>query len=189
MATAFGHMAVAYAMGKTVNPVWHSKRFWLLTMLCCVLPDADVLGLVFGIPYEHILGHRGITHSISFAILGGMVVPKLAVPTLSCWSGRYGVFVIYFGLVILSHGMLDALTDGGLGIAFFAPFDPTRYFLPWRPIAVSPIGLTKFFSSWGFGVLLSELTWIGIPVTFWLLSRWGRLRKKGSYCFATPKKI
>lgn len=171
MASAFGHIAIAYAMGKNMNLVRPATRFWGLTVLCCLLPDVDVLGFVLGIPYEHVLGHRGITHSIAFAILVGIVVPKLAVPTIPCWSGRYGVFVIYFGLVTMSHGLLDAFTDGGLGIAFWAPFDNTRYFFPWRPIAVSPIGLAQFFSSWGLNVLLSELVWIGIPVTCWLLSQ------------------
>jgi hypothetical protein len=33
------------------------------------------------------------------------------------------------------------MTDGGLGCALFWPFDTTRYFAPWRPIPVSPIGL------------------------------------------------
>nr|HRC76832.1 rhodanese-like domain-containing protein [Kouleothrix sp.] len=32
------------------------------------------------------------------------------------------------------HGVLDAMTDGGLGVAFFAPFSATRYFFPFRPI-------------------------------------------------------
>ena len=174
MASAFGHMAVAYAIGKPLNPSRSSKRFWLLTVLCCLLPDVDVLGLILGVPYEHVLGHRGITHSITFAVLVGIVVPQLAEPNISYWSGRYGVLVVYFGLVTLSHGFLDAFTDGGLGIAFFAPFDATRYFFPWRPITVSPIGLGQFFSSWGLGVLLSELVWIGIPVTFWLLGHWAK---------------
>ena len=168
MASAFGHMAIAYAMGKTLNPAWASARFWVLTVLCCVLPDVDVLGLVMGIPYEHVLGHRGMTHSIAFAIVVGIVVPKLAVPTIPYWSRRYGVLVIYFGLVTMSHGLLDAFTDGGLGIAFFAPFDTTRYFFPWRPIAVSPIGISQFFSLQGLSVLLTETIWIGIPACLWL---------------------
>jgi len=68
----------------------------------------------------------------------------------------------------MSHGLLDAFTDGGLGIAFFAPFDPTRYFFSWRPIAVSPIGISQFFSLWGLSVLLTEAIWIGLPVWLWL---------------------
>lgn len=180
MASAFGHIAVAYAMGKTVSPVWATSRFWVLTMLSCLLPDADVLGLLIGIPYEHVLGHRGITHSIAFAVLVGIVFPKLAGSTIPFLSRRYGLLVIYFGLVTMSHGFLDAFTDGGLGIAFFAPFDTTRYFFPWRPIMVSPIGLAPFFSSWGLGVLFSEFVCLGIPVACWLIGLRGLKKKKAS---------
>ncbi len=168
MASAFGHVAVAYAMGKTLNPAWATTRFWVLTVLCCLLPDADVLGLAFGIPYEHVWGHRGLTHSIVFAVFIGLVIPKLAVSSLAFSGSQYVTLAVYFSLVTLSHGILDAFTDGGLGVAFFSPFETTRYFFPWRPIAVSPIGFTQFFSSWGLGVLFNELVWVGIPVICWL---------------------
>ena len=168
MASGFAHMAVAYAMGKTLNPSWPTKRFWVLTLLCCVLPDVDVLGLVMGIPYDHVLGHRGITHSVVFAIMVGIVMPRVLTSGFSCRTYRYWSLAVYFSLITLSHGVLDALTDGGLGIAFFAPFDGTRYFFAWRPIAVSPIGVRQFFSHWGLSVLLTEGIWIGIPVCLWL---------------------
>jgi inner membrane protein len=71
---------------------------------------------------------------------------------------------LYFFLATASHGFLDAVTNGGLGVAFFSPFDNTRYFLPWHPIAVSPISLTRFFSGRGTAVLQSEFIWIWIPV-------------------------
>ena len=41
------------------------------------------------------------------------------------------------------------MTDGGLGVAFFAPCDEMRYFLPWRPVMVSPIGVVEFFTHYG----------------------------------------
>jgi inner membrane protein len=178
MASAFAHVAVAYALGKSLSSQFHTSRFWWFTMACCLLPDADVLGLVIGIPYEHMLGHRGLTHSIVFAMLLGWVVPRLAAPTIRYGTRRYWVFAVYFFLVTLSHGFLDALTNGGLGIAFFAPFDSTRYFFPFRPVAVSPIGISAFVSYEGFRVLLSELVWIGIPVGVWLLCV-GVIRKTG----------
>jgi len=70
---------------------------------------------------------------------------------------------LYFFLAAASHGVLDALTNGGPGIAFFAPFDTDRYFFPWRPIVVSPIGIRPFFSGWGLGVIESEFVWIWLP--------------------------
>jgi inner membrane protein len=69
----------------------------------------------------------------------------------------------YFFLATASHGLLDAMTDGGLGVAFFSPFATTRYFLPWRPILVSPIGVTRFFSPRGLAVLRGEIFWIWLP--------------------------
>jgi inner membrane protein len=55
------------------------------------------------------------------------------------------------------------MTNGGLGVAFFSPFDNTRYFFPWRPILVSPISLARFFGGRGVAVIQSELIWIWIP--------------------------
>jgi inner membrane protein len=54
------------------------------------------------------------------------------------------------------------MTDGGLGVAFFAPFHNERYFFPWRPIAISPIGM-GFFSERGLEVIISELRWVWLP--------------------------
>jgi hypothetical protein len=41
-------------------------------------------------------------------------------------------------LATASHGILDAFTDGGRGIAFFAPFGTERYFFPHHPDAGLP---------------------------------------------------
>ena len=48
------------------------------------------------------------------------------------------------------------MTDGGLGCALLWPFDLTRYFAPWRPIPVAPIGLS-FFTPFGGAIALTEL--------------------------------
>jgi inner membrane protein len=65
--------------------------------------------------------------------------------------------------IAASHGVLDALTDGGRGIAFFAPFDSARHFFPWRPIPASPLGARAVLSPYGARVVLSEAVWIGLP--------------------------
>jgi inner membrane protein len=64
------------------------------------------------------------------------------------------------------------MTDGGLGVAFFSPFDNHRYFLPWTPIRVSPIGLGRFFSPRGLEVLQSELLWIWLPAAVLAIAAW-----------------
>ena len=69
----------------------------------------------------------------------------------------------YLFLATASHGLLDAMTEGGLGVAFFSPFNNRRYFLPWRPVGVSPVAVLRFFAPRGFAILQSELLWIWLP--------------------------
>jgi hypothetical protein len=66
-------------------------------------------------------------------------------------------------LAVACHIVLDAATSGGQGVAAFWPLSAERYFLPWRPIRVSPISLHAFFSARGVAVLLSELRWVWLP--------------------------
>lgn len=143
------------------RPQWPA-RTWVLGVACAILPDADVVGLFLGIPFGSPLGHRGLSHSLPFAAAVAAVV--VAVGFRHVPEGVSGPRLwLYLFLATASHGVLDALTDGGPGIAFFAPFDNARYFFPFRPIVVSPLGIRPFFSGWGLRVIESELIWIGVP--------------------------
>ena len=113
-------------------------------MALCVLLFPILMSLDFISASDTVTswGHRGFTHSIIFAALIATIAVgaafRRALPSIS----RFSVWM-YFFLATASHGLLDAMTDGGLGVAFFAPFDNRRYFLPWTPIRVSPIGITR----------------------------------------------
>lgn len=128
--------------------------------ICSMIPDLDVIGFKFGIRYNDMLGHRGFTHSIIFAA----ALAALLSFTLFR-NGELNLWLIFLFLFLstLSHPLLDMLTNGGLGIALFAPFSNARFFFPWRPIEVSPIGIGSFFSEWGIRVILSELKWVWLP--------------------------
>ena len=170
MATIFSHAVAAVAIGKACTPNKMAWRFWALTVLCSILPDIDVIGFAFGIRYGDLFGHRGITHSLFFALLLGCAVVLLFFKEGAQSISKSGL-IAYFALVTASHPLLDAMTNGGLGVAFFAPFDATRYFLPWRPIEVSPIGM-DFFSPRGMEVLMSEIVWIWLPSLALILAVW-----------------
>lgn len=172
MASIFSHALAATALGKLYTGEKMPLRFWGLSAACAMLPDADVAGFAFGIRYGDMLGHRGLSHSLCFAFLVGWLVGALAFRDVPLWSRRFWSLSLYFFAVTASHGLLDALTNGGRGVAFFAPFDATRYFFPWRPIEVSPIGL-GFFSDYGLRVVLvSEMIWIWIPSLLLVISVW-----------------
>ncbi len=164
MPTAFTHGFVAVALGKAHTAEKMPLRFWVLSVLCAVLPDADVIGFRFGIHYSDMLGHRGFSHSLIFAFVLAFLVVMLAFRRVPRFSKKWRVLFAYFFVVTSSHGLLDAMTTGGLGIGFFIPFDNTRYFLPWRPVAVSAIRLSKFFSLSSLHVIASELLWVWMPL-------------------------
>jgi inner membrane protein len=67
------------------------------------------------------------------------------------------MLALFLFVVTASHGVLDAMTNGGLGVAFFAPFTSARYFLPFRPVQVSPISLAAFFTHRGVDKNLEQL--------------------------------
>jgi len=103
-------------MGKVFRTGELKWRELFLGALCSVLPDLDVIGFLFGIENGDLWGHRGMTHSVLFAAL---VAVSLAV--LWCRgkpaAAMTGLFS-YFFLCTASHGVLDVMTDGGLGVAF-----------------------------------------------------------------------
>lgn len=137
------------------------RRAVVAAAIGAILPDADVAAFALGIPYEHPLGHRGFTHSIAFALLYAGLAALIL---------RVRAFPFLF-LCTVSHTLLDAMTDGGLGVALFSPFSNERYFFPWTPIRVSPIG-AGFFSPRGLETLASELVWVWVPcVTLGLLGK------------------
>ncbi|WP_074409320.1 MULTISPECIES: metal-dependent hydrolase [Aquimarina] len=177
MASIFAHGFTAYAFGKSFSKEIYTKKLWILGIICSILPDADVIGFKFGITYESFWGHRGFSHSLLFALLLGIIVTFIFYSKKAYPKTRVAL-ILYFTVCTAFHGVLDAMTTGGLGIAFFSPFDTTRYFFPWRPIQVSPIGASKFFSTWGIKVLLSELIWVAIPTSIYILViRYFRKRK------------
>ncbi len=162
MASLISHAVAALGIGTTFALPQVPNRVWIIGATCSMIPDIDVIGFRFGTRYGDFWGHRGFTHSLVFAAMLASAI--LAVGFFQeRQSVRRVVLWLYFFLATASHGLLDAMTNGGLGVAFFSPFDNTRFFLPWRPIVVSPISVTRFFSDRGIAILQSELLWIWIP--------------------------
>jgi inner membrane protein len=138
MATVVSHFLVGVGMYRFVDrgrDPWWTGPF--VAGCLAVLPDGDALLMpwnAYGDPW----GHRGMTHSLAFAVVAGALA-ALLIRRRVTFPGGFAGLAAMLAAVTASHGLLDAMTDGGLGVAFFAPFDLTRYFLPVRPIPVSPI--------------------------------------------------
>jgi inner membrane protein len=162
VASLISHAVAALGIGTIFARPPVLKRVWIVGVVCAMLPDIDVVGFRLGIRYGDFWGHRGFTHSLLFAAILATLVLVAGFSRGLPGLGRAWLWT-YFFFATASHGLLDAMTNGGLGVAFFSPFDNARYFFPWRPILVSPISLTRFFGVNGLAVLESELLWIWIP--------------------------
>jgi inner membrane protein len=161
MPTIFTHAVAAAAIGTVALPPKTPLRVWTVGVLCAMAPDLDVIAFPLGISYSDMLGHRGLTHSIAFALALSLLASVFVWRDSAFDRTRWRIWLFLF-LVSASHGPLDALTNGGNGIAFFAPFSAERYFFPVTPIEVSPIG-RGFMSERGLRVLASEFVWVWIP--------------------------
>ena len=178
VASAFTHALAAAALAHVIVP--RQRGLLLLGALSAAAPDLDVIGFRLGVAYADVLGHRGLSHSLPFAAASAAVLAY-------AWCRHAGANTnpsspwrtwLYLFAAIASHGLLDGLTNGGLGVAFFAPLDSGRYFFPWQPIEVSPISVSRFFTARGWRVLHSELlvVWLPALAIVLLTSLWRRAR-------------
>ena len=161
MPTVFSHPAVPLALGIGLGPRIVPPRLLAAGVLAAALPDLDVIAFSWSVPYGSGLGHRGFSHSLFAAAavaLAGVALSR----RLQAGAGRT---VLFLFVAMASHGILDAFTDGGQGVALLWPASAERFFAPaaLRVIEVSPIGLTRFLSARGITVLESELRWIWLP--------------------------
>ena len=164
MPTVLTHALAAGALVAVAPAEAPKARLAVAMGLLATVPDLDVIGFRAGIPYGDVMGHRGFTHSILFAVLAGFTVAAVFFRSLGVrsrsWWGACGLLC----LATASHGFLDAFTDAGLGIGFFIPFDNGRYFFPWRPLATSPLSVSAFLNGPALRILANELLWVGTPV-------------------------
>ena len=123
----------AVTIAAATMPRSSYRALAVVGVLCATLPDLDALPRLIGRGDFAIFGsHRGITHSIMFAVA---TAGFMTVGASLLGASRLCMFC-YVVLAALSHGILDAFTDygSGVGVAFFSPFSEHRFKAPWQPI-------------------------------------------------------
>lgn len=124
--------------------------------LLAVLPDLDTAYMSW-VPYEDFLGHRGFWHSPFVLAFLSIVLAAFIGGLVRQVSGRVVLLLgATWAAASVSHSLLDALTDGGLGVMMFFPFSQERFFFAWQPIHVARIGLAGALDSFA-RVFPSEL--------------------------------
>jgi len=162
MASAPTHIvatgAIAAFFHKPRVP-WH---LWFSGALLAVAPDLDVFAPRVPVAYQDLVAHRGLSHSLLMAVVVSTLIVLLFYRD-GAWPLRAKRVWLFLFLAMASHGLLDALTNGGPGVAFFAPFSAKRYFFPYRPLLVSPLSIKAFLTSRGVAILLNEMKWVWAP--------------------------
>ena len=183
---SLGHVAIGMAAGRLWTGLGQHQRTenfnaLLRSMVAfsalSLAPDLDVIAFRFGIPYAAPFGHRGAAHSIFVALVLASiaaVATRLRVDQINTGQTRKRLWALC-AVVAVSHGLLDTLTDGGLGIALAWPFSTARYFAPWTPILVAPIG-ARMLSGRGLRVVMAEALQF-LPLLVWAV--WPRRRPTG----------
>ena len=156
MPTPLSHAAVGFAIGAWTQQPPPARRVCLVAAACAALPDIDF----FGWP----VAHRGLTHSLAFAVAGAAAATFIFSRD-SRWVSQRARIALVLGLALLSHSCLDALSTYSYGIAFFAPFSQQRYRFPWTPLG-DPSGTLV-------GQLVQEAIFVLLPavVLAWLAFR------------------
>jgi inner membrane protein len=153
---SIGHVLIGAAASKAYRTgqrtIWSPVAAAVLWSGLSLLPDVDVIGFRFGVRYADEWGHRGATHSFAFALAVAAVVWIVA-KAAKLPAGRAALVA---GIVVASHALLDTMTDGGLGCALLWPISNERFFAPWRPIPVAPIG-RAFLSGRGLRIAVTEV--------------------------------
>ncbi len=153
MASLFAHSAALLAL-----PEDRTRRLALAALFCACWQDVDYASLLFEVRPHETFGHRGATHSLFVAAAVAAIV------AFALFRARFRrVFPILFA-VGASHGLLDALTAGDVGVALFWPLTSARFHFPFSLIASCPGGVDEWLGYWGILTLANELLYVVIPV-------------------------
>lgn len=160
-------------------------RVWALCFLCSTLPDIDgvIIRLAARLLDLRLTGiwwaHRGFSHSLLFALIIGLLAAVFVKQVLR-FDKPFGLLVLYFFVVAASHGLIDAITSGGEGVMFFAPFHDGRYLFLYGPVPTLKARL--WFGGQGLITFGKEVFWIWLPsIAFYAGFRLLKNKGRGRY--------
>jgi inner membrane protein len=113
--------------------------------LLAAAPDLDLAGRrAFGVPDSSLFSHRGLFHSPFFLILLSAALAGIVTRGHSRKAFAW-LWLLWAGCMV-THPLLDALTDRGSGVMLLLPFTRARLFFPWRPLYTPPGGIESVLS-------------------------------------------
>jgi len=152
------------AAGALYQAPRQRRRVITLAAICAVAPDLDLIGWPLGMSPYAPLGHRGLSHSIAFAVLLGGIAAMAFLSDVTRRERAAAAAALI--LATVTHSVLDALTTySPTGPAFWAPFSNHRYRFPWTPLTGAG-GLATDFGREALYVYLPALVLI-LSLEWW----------------------
>lgn len=118
------HIALGACMGEAFAGRTVGRKALLWGALAQSIPDIDFIGAFWQDSSTHLMGHRGFTHSILFALLMTVLLAALAEKWHRPHNISLGRWIAFFAAAILGHLFLDAFNTYGVG--WFEPFSHYR---------------------------------------------------------------
>lgn len=145
MSSILGHGLAGILIASTVRKESDEskRRLLMFVALLAILPDVDVLIYIF-FGAMGLTPHRGITHTLLFALLIGTVF-SLMLGHYFALSFRAGCLL--FSAVLLSHLALDYLMGSGPVVPFLWPFSDDGYLSPYKIVP------TAYYSTSSAGLI------------------------------------
>ena len=165
MPTPISHAAVGFAIAAWTQQRLPTGRVCIVAAACAALPDIDAIGWPLHVSAASLFGHRGITHSLTFALVSAAVATIVFFRGNQWTQGRARI-ALTLGLALVSHACLDALSTYSVGVEFFAPFSQQRFRFPWTPLGPGSGGVLGQLAQEAVVILLPAVLvgWLGIKV-------------------------
>lgn len=175
------HIAIGAIIGDAVAGKTLGKKAMLVGAIFQSIPDTDFIASFFLSPTDNLLAHRGFTHSLLFGFIITLIISFGAIRLKHFKKLEFSKWMIFVGIEILVHLLLDACNAYGVG--WFEPFSNYR-------IAFNFIFVVDPFYSVALGIA-AVMLWI-LPDTYRNRARWitfGLLISSCYLCMSMVNKI
>lgn len=117
------------ALGVCTSELWlrkkAGKRILIWGAAAQALPDIDTIPALYLHADRALLLHRGITHSLLFAVIAGFILALAAWQAFKQKQIPFLLLFLFFGLQLLLHDALDLCNSYGTGL--LEPFSHRRF--------------------------------------------------------------
>ena len=158
------HIVLGACIGEVVAGKKLGKKALLIGALAQSIPDIDFITTFWLSDSKDIVAHRGITHSILFAVAATFFFAWLFRFFFRKLKLSWSTWLLLFGLNIFTHILIDGFNAYGIG--WFEPFSHRRFSFHVLFVA------DPLFSIWPFLACMALLT---LKTTHRIRKAWVRM--------------